>query len=130
MWAQFINIALGLMVMLAPGLWDYDKSAASNNYIAGPLVITFAIISITDVGRNIRWFNVPVGFWLLISPLVFEMGEPGIILNMLAGMGIVIFSLIKGKRQSRFGGGWRSLFQKHPLHAAEAEKMIANKESQ
>ncbi len=50
--------------MLAPGLFEFGKKAADNNYIIGPLVITFAITAIWEENRSARYFNLAAGTWL------------------------------------------------------------------
>lgn len=122
MWAQVLNIILGLAVMAAPGLLGFDKAASNNNYIVGPLVITFALVATTDVGRNTRLFNIPAGFWLMIGPLILGFDNQVRLTDMLLGILIVIFSLYKGKITQRFGGGWRSLWQKEPEHWQVAQQ--------
>lgn len=122
MWAQIINMVLGLGVMAAPAVWWFPEDASNNNYIAGPLVITFAMIAITDVGRSMRWFNVPLACWLTISPFILDYDGPALPVNVLLGVVIGVLSLVKGKVSQRFGGGWRSLFQKEPAHVKAAEE--------
>jgi hypothetical protein len=112
MWAQAINIIIGLLVMVAPDIWHFDKIASHNNHIAGPMVITFAITALWEVNRNVRWFNIPIGFWLIFSPLFFHFSTTAININIFSGLFIVILSLFKGSIKQRFGGGWRSLWQK------------------
>lgn len=122
MWAQIVNIILGLIVMAAPGLWGFPTNAAHNNYITGPLIITFALIAITDVGRNVRWFNILTGSWLAISPFILGYGNPALLINLALGVLIAGFSFIRGRVQQRFGGGWRSLLQNNPQHMQEANR--------
>lgn len=119
MWAQVINMFLGLLVMVSPALGDYTTEMSNNNYIVGPFIITFAMIAITDAARNVRLLNVLIGIWLMIAALLLDSGLTARINNMVLGILVVCFSLIKGKIKERFGGGWRSLFQKHPDHMKE-----------
>ncbi len=116
MWAQVINIVIGLLVMAAPAIWDFDKVSSNNNHIAGPLIVTFAITALWEVNRNVRWLNIVAGTWLMMSPLILGMKTPALEINLLLGIGVVLFSLFKGRITRRYGGGWRSLLQKHPLH--------------
>lgn len=116
MWAQVINIILGLAVMVVPGLLGFDKAESNNNYIVGPLVITFALVATTDAARNLRWCNIPAGFWLMAGPLILGFSNTARLTDMVLGILIVLFSLIKGSLAYSFGGGWRSLLQKEPEH--------------
>ena len=112
MWAAIINVILGVWVMLAPGLFDFDKKAADNNYIVGPLVITIAIMAIWEVNRSARYFNMVAGIWLAISPFILEFDLPEAIWNdLVCGVLIAVFSLFKGTKKRNYGGGWRSLIK-------------------
>lgn len=122
MWAQVVNMVLGLLVMITPALGAYSQTISNSNYIVGPFVITFAMVAITDAARNVRLFNIPAALWIMVSALLFDAGETARILNMLLGIFIIIFSLMKGQIQQKVGGGWRSLFQDHPKHVQAAKE--------
>jgi len=116
MWAQIINIVIGLGLMVTPALLRFNKVAADNNHIVGPLVITFAVISLWEINRNARLFNIVTGCWLILSPFIVGFSSVALVTDIVSGIAVILFSLNKGKIKSRYGGGWRSLFQKHPLH--------------
>ena len=118
MWAQIINIIAGLWVMIAPQLLSYGDNATDNGHITGPLIVTFAITALWDVNRQARWFNIPIGTWLLFAPWILDYNQtPAIVSDMLSGMVVILCSLMKGRINNRYGGGWRSLFSKNPEHA-------------
>lgn len=116
MWAQIVNIIIGLALMVTPAILKFNKVAANNNHIVGPLVITFAVISFWEINRNVRLFNIVTGCWLILSPFIVAFSSEALVTDIASGIAIIIFSLFKSKIKSRYGGGWRSLFQKHPLH--------------
>lgn len=124
MWAQIINMVLGLAVMVLPGWLGFEKAASNNNYIVGPLVITFALVAITDAGRNVRLFNIPAGFWLMVGPLVLGFSNTARLTDMLLSIFIILLSLVRGTVAQGFGGGWRSLLQKNPEHWQAAKRII------
>lgn len=116
MWAQVINIIMGLIVMIAPDVWHFNSFASHHNHIVGPLVITFAAIALWEVNRTMRLFNIITGFWLIFSPLFITFSTTGLNINIFAGIIIVALSIFKGQIKNSYGGGWRSLLQKNPLH--------------
>ena len=120
--AAIINILLGLWLTLSPSLLSFEKAAANNNYILGPLVITFAITAIWEVNRSVRFFNLLAGAWLVLSPFIlgFE-SSIAILITITTGVLIMIFSLIKGTIKGNYGGGWKSLFEKHAIPANQKE---------
>lgn len=127
MWAAIANTLIGLWMMMAPALLGYPTPAANNTYIIAPLVITFAITAIWEVNRSIRYIILPLGLWLAAAP--FILGYEGIprYHDLVAGITIAALSLVKGKIEGNYGGGWRSLFQKHPAHSSSQVKVTGNK---
>ncbi|MGI8952606.1 MAG: SPW repeat domain-containing protein [Chitinophagaceae bacterium] len=116
MWARILSMLIGLGLMITPAVFNFDKIAADNNHIVGPLVITFAVISLWEINRNVRLFNIVTGGWLIISPFILKFSSPALLIDLFSGIAVVIFSFYKGKIKHSYGGGWRSLFQKNPLH--------------
>lgn len=117
MWAQIINMLLGIWLMVAPQLLNYSKQAADNAHIVGPVITTFAIISLTEATRNVRWYNIPPGVWLLLAPWILNYENGTAIFNdMVVGLLVIIFAFIKGKVSHQFGGGWRSLWKSDAPH--------------
>ena len=72
LWAQFINLTLGVWLMASPVTLGYTERAMIwNDLIAGALVIVFSAMSLSYRRRWAQWANVAVGLWLLFAPLVF-----------------------------------------------------------
>jgi hypothetical protein len=116
MWAAIINIILGLWVMIAPAILNYEQEVANKSYIIGPIVITFAITAIWEVNRSLRFANIPLGLWLAASPFLLSYDGMPLYNDLLTGAGIIAFSLVKGNITGRYGGGWLSLFRSNPEH--------------
>lgn len=119
MWTQIVTILAGLFIMITPNLFDYDKALSNQNFITGPLIITFAITAIWEVNRNARWLNIPVAAWLIFYSIIYGNGQD-IYPNIIAASLIIILAIIKRKGKGMYGGGWRSLFQKNPPHIQKA----------
>lgn len=116
MWAQIINIIIGLGLMLAPSLLSFDKADSDHFYIVGPLVVTNAIIALWEFNRGMRWFNGLIGAWLLVSPFVLQSKGSVASIAVVSAILLILFSLFKGSTKHQYGGGWSSLFQKNPVH--------------
>lgn len=116
MWAQVINILLGLLITISPGTWNFSKIESDQFHVTGPLIISLATIALWEVNRNVRIFNIFTGAWLIVAPFLWSYGQEAFWISVLTGMLVIGFSFIKGKIKKRYGGGWRSLFQKNPLH--------------
>lgn len=121
MWAQIINTALGLWLMISPAIFGYGGRAADNAHIVGPLIATFSISAMWECTRLLRKWNYVPAIWLLLAPWVFYYGHNLALTNDTAcGILVIIFSSFKGKTDTRFGGGWASLWKRGSLHEQEA----------
>lgn len=109
MWAQLINVAVGLWLMAAPEVLSYGGAAKTSDHIAGPLIATFATIALWQVTRALRWANLPLSLWLLAAPW-FLFREPRAVASSVAcGLLLGALSLVRGRITRRTGGGWSAL---------------------
>jgi hypothetical protein len=114
--ARVINILAGLWLMIAPAALQLPRSAAVVLYICGPLIASVAMVSMSESVRNFRYTNLLFAVFLLAAPLVAEGGQDFVINNILVGLLVIACALKRGQVKNRFGGGWRSLLEKHPAH--------------
>jgi len=123
MWAQVINALLGLWLMASPAIIGETGIVADNNHIVGPIITSFAIISWWEATRVVRLYNLPLGAWLLLAPWVLGYPDTTSIINsMVVGALVIGFSLVKGKIEETYGGGWSAVWKSDSLHAHEAKK--------
>lgn len=111
MWAQMINVAIGVWLMAAPDVLGYAGLAADHDRIVGPVVATFACVAIWEVTRPLRWANLPIGLWLLLAPWVLEFPQIELINSTICGALVAALSLVRGRLKHRFGGGWSALWR-------------------
>lgn len=124
MWTRITTIVLGLWLMISPSIFQMNELTSNNNYIIGPLVITFSVISLWDINRKIITANIPLGAWLLIALFALDFTKSiAFFSNGACGAFIILLSSIKRKALGKYGGGWKSLFQRNPPHLQEAERM-------
>lgn len=97
--------------MAAPGVLGFGGAAADNGYITGPLVATFAMVAWWECTRVVRWFNVPLAAWLMLSPWVLNYDLwAASISDMVTGLLVMLLSAVKGRITKEYGGGWSSLW--------------------
>src|SRR5687767_4552078 len=97
MWAAIVNIITGLWLMFSPYLLQLEKTASYNNYIIGPLVLTFAITAIWEVNRSARYLNMVAGAWLAVSPFILVIPSGEATWNsVISGVLITALSFVKG----------------------------------
>lgn len=117
---RLTNAALGIWLMASPAVLGYGNPAETNDRIVGPLIATLAIIAIWDILRPARRVNLVLGLWLIaapwVLPLFFDPGYPpqATLNSMVVGAFVAALSLYRGKLGTRFGGGWRVLWQGDP----------------
>jgi hypothetical protein len=113
MWAAILNIILGIWIIVAPAIFQFDENAANNNYIVGPLIVTFAIVAIWEVNRSARYFNLVTGIWMIAAPFLLSFDSSAATwMDVVSGALVALFSLFKGRISKKYGGGWRSLVQR------------------
>ena len=68
------------------------------------------MIALSEATRNVRYFNIPLGLWLLVAPWLLQYENTQALLNDYAvGILVILLSLVKGKRQNYYAGGWAAL---------------------
>jgi hypothetical protein len=112
MWAQAISLCLGIWLMVAPSALGYLGAAQTQDHILGPIIASVGCIAMWEIARALRWINVLLGCWLIISPWVFDFEKPALINSLGVGALLIGCSLVKGKMKLLVGGGWRILWNK------------------
>jgi hypothetical protein len=118
LWAHIISTALGIWLMAAPAVLEYGDPARANDRIVGPAAATVACVAAWEVTRGLRWINLVLGAWLLLSPWLFGYPPNAFLSTLLTGLALMALSLVKGRTDTPFGGGWRVLWR----HAGESPK--------
>ena len=110
-WNHLFVIALGVWLMAAPDVMQYEGTERIVDHIVGPLVVSMAIIAMAQVTRSVRWINVALGLWLMLAPVLMRY-EPLHIgaRSALIGGAILLLSLVKGPERAQTGGGWRRVW--------------------
>lgn len=112
MWAQILNIVIGIWLMEAPHWLNYNGVAADVDHIVGPIVASFAIIALSGCTRAVGKYNIPLGAWLLLAPWILGYDRGICIANdSITGILIIVFSLFKRTTHQQYGGGWAVLFK-------------------
>jgi hypothetical protein len=104
---RLMNTALGVWTMAAPGVLGYGRPLATSDWIAGPLVATFAIVAIWEILRPLRLVNVPLGLWIAAAPWILGAAGAARANGTIAGLAIAALALAAGRIEGRYAGGWR-----------------------
>ena len=119
MWIQAIAATVGIWLMASPAALGYGPPAATNAWIVGPLIFTFACIAAAEATRSVRWANVPLGVWLLVAPILLQFSGPAAINCAVVGAATIVLSAIRGRITHKFGGGWSALWRSDVARHAE-----------
>jgi short-subunit dehydrogenase len=69
-------------------------------------------MSLWEVNRSVRYFNLVAGIWMIAGSLLLHIDDsPAAYHNIICGAALIVFSMIKGKTSGSFGGGWQVLLE-------------------
>ena len=109
-WNLIVCAALGIWLMAAPAALGTTDAAADADYLAGALVVTWAVIGFGEVIRPVRLLNVLMGLGILASPWLFAGDTDASRINdVFVGLAVMLLSVPRGSIEERFGGWNRYL---------------------
>lgn len=74
------------------------------------MVVTCAVIAFGEVARPVRFVNVPIGLWLIVSAwLITDLPAIVVVTNVLAGALLITLSWRRGAVEQHYGGWNRFL---------------------
>lgn len=114
MLGRFGTIILGVWLVIAPFVLQYNvASARANDFWTGLAVIAIALVAMFT-GGGVRFINTGLGAWLVASPFILNyLGHQTPVLNdMLVGIGVIAFSLI------------HSIPRRHEFHIARKGEVL------
>jgi hypothetical protein len=98
MWAQILNMALGLWLMATPDIFRYNGVAADSDHIIEPVVASFSIIALSGCTRTVAMYNIPLGTWLVLAPWLLRYENEVATLNdMAVGFFVTVFAFFQTK---------------------------------
>lgn len=103
-WNLFVIMGIGIWVMAAPSVLGYSGTIADSNHLAGAIVVSFAVITMSEVVRPLRYINIPFGIWLIAAPWILGADNQQAIWNgILSGIALIILCFHKGKIEDNRG---------------------------
>src|SRR5688500_14621895 len=110
MWAQLLNMLLGLWLMAAPESLGYYGRAADNDRIVVPGAASFASTGLSGCTKAVSRWNIPLGAWLISAPWVLGYRDTPMLNDMVVGVLITVLSFVQRKTSRRYGGGWSTIW--------------------
>jgi nucleoside-diphosphate-sugar epimerase len=106
-WTLVACAALGVWLMLTRLTLNQDGPLADSDHIVGCLVITVSVTAFAELARAVRFFNLPLGAWLVAAP--FALGGAGAVATATGigtGLALIALSLPRGRLGDGHYGGW------------------------
>lgn len=104
-WNLVAIAVLGIWIMLSPAVIGFSGSIADSNHFVGAIIVTFSIISMSEVARTLRFIHILFGLWIIAAPWIFGTEASQAIWNgIIAGILIIALSFPKGKVEESRGG--------------------------
>ena len=101
-----LSTAVGTWLMFSRVTVGNSGSMADSDHLIGALVVTFSIIAFSEVGRSVRWLNVPLGLWLLAAPWLLDGAGSALAVwnGILSGLLLVALALPRGAIRESYAG--------------------------
>jgi hypothetical protein len=80
-----------------------EDGMANADHLIGSLVITVSVIACSEVGRGLRFINIPLAIGLMIAPFLFGADTTGTINSLICGAALIGLSLRRGPVRNRYG---------------------------
>ena len=100
------SIAIGVWLTFTRLSFDSAGAMANSDHLVGLVVVTFSIIALSEVGRALRYINIPFGAWLVAAPwLLNGIASPFAIWNsVICGVLLIGLALPRGAVRNSYAG--------------------------
>jgi hypothetical protein len=107
--ALIVSLLLGIGLYAAPDALGYDGAARVSHLITGAIVASVSLIAIADVARELRWVNLLLGAWLVLSVPLIDHDRLALAVAVSVGVPLTLLAVVRGRINQRLGGGWRAV---------------------
>jgi nucleoside-diphosphate-sugar epimerase len=110
-WRGGVSLPPGLGVCMAIGVWlmltrltlGSEGQLAHADHLIGSLVLTVSVIATAEIGRIVRFLNVPLGLAAVLTPLILGGSLIQILAGAVAGLALMLLSLPRGHIGQDYG---------------------------
>ena len=105
-WTLTLSIAIGVWLTFTRLSFDSFGAMADSDHMVGLLVVTFSIMAWAEVGRTIRFINIPFGAWLIAAPWLLDgIASPLAAWNgVVCGVLLIVLALPRGRIRNSYAG--------------------------
>jgi len=105
-WTLLVSIAIGVWFMFTRMTFGNAGDMADSDHLVGSLVVVFALMAWAEVGRAIRFINIPFGAWLIAAPWLLD--GAGSVLStwnaVIGGVLLIVLALPRGPIRDSYAG--------------------------
>lgn len=102
-WNLALCIPIGIWLMFTRLTLDAGTNMANADHLIGSLVLTVAITALAESARASRFFIIPLGAALLVTPFFYDTSIASLISSIFCGLLLIVFSLPRGAIHNRYG---------------------------
>lgn len=101
-----LSTAIGIWLMFTRLTFGTSGTLADSDHVVGSLVVTFSIIALAEVGRSVRFINIPFGVWLILAPWLLDGGITPLATwnSVLCGLALIALALPRGPIKDTYAG--------------------------
>ncbi len=111
MWTGGVNLPWTLVVVLLIGVWlmftrltlGTEGRMADADHLIGALAITITVTAAAEVGRAVRFLNIPLGMGLIVVAFIAGGGWLQILNGLVCGGALIVLSIPRGRVTQRYG---------------------------
>jgi hypothetical protein len=105
-WTLTLSIGIGVWLTFTRLSFDSSGAMANSDHLVGLLVVTFSIMAWAEVGRAIRFINIPFGAWLIAAPWLLDgIASPLATWNgVICGVLVIVLALPRGRINDTYAG--------------------------
>ncbi|SEM68173.1 vitamin K epoxide reductase family protein [Nitrosomonas marina] len=105
-WNLVFCIPVGVWLMFTRVTIGTEAGMANADHLIGSLVLTVTVTALAESGRAFRFFILPLGTALLVTPFFFDTSTVSLISSMVCGLLLIGLCLPRGKIYNEYGN-WR-----------------------
>jgi len=105
-WTLTLSITIGVWLTFTRLAFDSTGAMADSDHLIGLLVVTFSIMAWAEVGRAIRFINIPLGAWLIAAPWLLDgIASPLATWNgVICGAILIALAIPRGRIKDSYAG--------------------------
>ena len=129
---QGLATACGVWLIAAPAVLGYATGPegsptawAVNDRVVGPFIACLGIVAFNDATRAVRFWNIPLGLWMVLAAALWPYPPAGMINAVAVGLATAILPLPPRPCEARFGGGLGGSVPLRPLPSPRGPSRLA-----